>query len=183
LGGRLATEYQILSLSRDGKKERYHTDKTDEGTIRVYFGQASYFLPKGQRYIYEFTYRVSSQVFFYSDFDELNWNVLGTDWDFPILFGSADIMLPDRASVDSYAVYTGRVLSKGQDFEARNLGNRLLVKTTTPLEPGQGMTVAVSWPVGHVVSMCDMVGMAFFWKQHAGLFELLIGVVLMVAYY
>lgn len=183
LGGRLPTEYQILSLKRDGQREDYHTEITDESILRVYFGRSSYYLPKGQRYVYEFIYRVKSQVFFYDDFDELNWNVIGTGWDFPIMSGSAEIILPDRASVGSYAVYTGRVLSKGSDFEAQPLGNRLAVRTTKPLEPGEGMTVAVSWPIGHVVSNDEMTGMPFFWRQHAGLFELLIGFMLMVAYY
>lgn len=182
LGGYLPTDYDILSVKRDGEQESYHTEESDDGYLRVYFGKSSYFLPKGI-YTYEFKYKVSSQVFFYDDFDELNWNVIGHSWDFPILQATAEVVSPQNAPLDDYAVYTGKVLSKGQDFIAREVGNNLQVMTTKTLAPGQGMTVAVAWPSGYIEPQEDMIGWAFFWKQHPGFLIALLGFLTMAGYY
>ncbi len=45
------------------------------------------------------------------------------------------------------------------------------------------MTVSVSWPKGYVQPAHDMIGTAFFWKQHPGLKVMLVGLLLLVGYY
>lgn len=184
LGGILPTQYQILSVKRDGQTENYHTERIDDGkTWRVYFGQRDRLLTIGKRYTYEFTYSVPSQVFLYNDFDELYWNVIGPGWDFPIAKASAEIILPGGAPVQNLAVYTGGVLSTDSNYRAQQQQGSLLIQTTYPLTRGEGLTVAVSWPKGYVHEASSMTGLSFFWKQHPGLRLMLVALFFLAVYY
>lgn len=182
LGGRLPTEYNILSVQRDGVTERHHTEKRDDGFLRIYFGDSSYYLTKGQKYTYEFRYQVPSQVFFYKDVDELNWNAIGTGWDFPIMSGSAEIVF-NGAPIEKFAAYTGKALSKDKDYTSTLEQGRLLINVTRPLGPGEGLTVAVAWPKGYIAENPRMTGMSFFFAQHPGLKILLAGLLVLAGYY
>lgn len=182
LGGLLPADYNIISVTRDGEREPYHTEES-ENSLRLYVGESSYHLPTGRRYTYEITYSVPQQVFFYDDYDELNWNVIGTGWDFPIERASAEIILPGNAPVMQYSAYTGKALSKDSNVRARQQQGRLFVRTNRSLEPHEGMTVAVAFPKDYVSTPSDMTGMTFFWKQHPGLKVMLIALVIMAIYY
>lgn len=182
LGGILPSEYRILSVARGGKAEPYHTE-TSENNLRLYIGNSDVYLPTGQRYAYEIVYSIPRQVFFYKDHDELNWNVIGTGWSFPIERARAEIVLPDAAPILRYNAYVGKALSKDSAVQARQDRGWLFVEAQRALEPHEGMTVSVAFPKGHVTPSADMIGMAFFWRQHSGLSVMLIGLLLMAAYY
>ena len=182
LGGLLPSDYNIISVTRDGKAEPYHTE-VNEGNLRLYIGSSGYYLPPGERYTYQIHYSIPQQVFFYDDYDELNWNAIATGWKFPIEKGSAEIILPDGAPVVQYAVYTGKALSKENDSWAQQGDGRLYVELRQSLRPYEGMTVAVAFPKGYVTQSADMAGMAFFQKQHPGLKAMLLGLLAMALYY
>ncbi|MGB1077674.1 MAG: DUF2207 domain-containing protein, partial [Bdellovibrionales bacterium] len=184
LGGRLPTRYTIQSVKRDGKDEPWHTETNEENNYyRVYIGESSYFLPKGKRYIYEIEYMVPKQVFFFDNYDELNWNAIATNWTFPIHKATAQIILPQNAPIEDFSVYTGKNMSRGNNYEAQIEYGALNVETVQTLDPKEGMTVAVSFPKGYVYEDPSMVGLAFFWKQHPGLKTMLIGLLILCAYY
>src|SRR5262245_17067129 len=67
--------FEIVSVRRDGRGESYHVKDIDNGT-RIYFGSADYLLPPGI-HTYELTYSTDRQLRFFSDHDELYWNVNG----------------------------------------------------------------------------------------------------------
>ncbi len=182
LGGIIPTDYRIISVMRDGERESYHTEES-ENNLRLYIGESSYHLPTGKRYVYEIAYKVPHQIFFYDDYDELNWNVIGTGWDFPIKRARAEIILPNNAPILEYSAYTGKALSKENDVHTRQEPGRLLVESTKSLEARNGMTVAVAFPKNYVTEPPDMKGTAFFWLQHPGFKTMLIALVFMMAYY
>lgn len=184
LGGILSTKYTVHSVKKDGVDEPWHIDQSnDNGYVRLYIGQSNVMLPKGRRYIYEIAYSVPKQVFFFDGYDELNWNVIGADWDFPIKHASAEILFPENLSVENYNVYTGTLLSRGSNYKAQERLGSLYVETQHALNPKEGMTIAVSWPEGYVEAASDMVGMAFFWKQHPGLRIMILGFLILCGYY
>ncbi|MBL4588967.1 MAG: DUF2207 domain-containing protein [Alphaproteobacteria bacterium] len=184
LGGILPSEYSVKSVKKDGMDEPWHIDiNAENGYMRLYIGQSNVMLPTGIRYIYEITYSVPKQVFFFDGYDELNWNVIGTDWAFPINHASAEIVLPPNLSVENYSVYTGTVLSRGSNYKAQERLGSLYVETQHALNPKEGMTIAVSWPEGYVEAASDMVGLAFFWKQHPGLRIMILGFLILCGYY
>ena len=186
LGGALPMKYDIRAVMRDGNIEPHHTkiDK-ENGTLRLYIGKSSVHLPKNKRYVYDIHYTVPAQVFWFSDYDELYWNAIGTQWSFPILKSEIDILLPDQAPVLNYSVYAGKLLSKGSDsdYYVYQTPRKFHVETTRPLAAHEGVTVALSFPKGYVSFSPDRIGFQFFLKQHAGLMNVFIGLFVMLAYY
>lgn len=184
LGGRLPSDYSILSVQKNSIDEPWHTEVSEENAyLRLYIGQSDIFLENGV-YQYDISYKIPQQVFFFNGYDELNWNVIGTGWDFPIEQASATITLPKGAlSIRSYQAYTGTVMSRDKNYKAVPGRGRIFVETTKPLLPGEGLTVALSWPAGFVNPTKDMVGTGFFLKQHPGLLAAFIGLVFLVFYY
>lgn len=150
LGGREVRGFEVLSVKRDGKPEQWHTESRNNG-MRVYIGQKSVFLDPGE-HTFTLTYRSTGQIGYFEKYDELYWNVTGNFWKFTILHASCVVKLPKGASVLQMAGYTGPVGAKGKDFLSGFDDNGdPRFETTAPLPPGNGLTIAVSWPKGIVV--------------------------------
>lgn len=180
-GGAIPMEYTVLSTRRDGAAEPHHAEAM-QGTLRLYIGDPDETLTPGQ-YTYELVYRVADQVFFFDGYDELNWNAIGTGWSFPIKAAQADIYLPGGAPVRSHAAYTGKALSSKSDIRTSESDGRLSVTAENELPPGEGLTVAVSWPKGYVQAAKNRTGFSFFLIQHRGLIIMLAALAATALYY
>ncbi len=89
-------------------------------------------------------------------YDELYWQVTGTDWEVPIEDASARIVLPEGATALQAAAYRGTPAS-GEQVEVAMPGQnvdldsrQVVVPSSGYLRPGEGLTVAVAWPAGLV---------------------------------
>lgn len=148
-GLRASVPFDILEILRDGKPEPWHSEKRANG-IRIYIGSTNVFLPR-QETIYTIKYRTGRQLGFFKDFDELYWNVTGNGWAFPILRASASVDLPPGAKPGSIEGYTGRKGAKGSACRVTGSNDHSVsLATTAPLPPGEGFTIAVTWPKGFV---------------------------------
>ena len=148
-GLRTSVPFELLEVLRDGKPEPSRTEHLANG-LRIYLGSANVFLPHEET-TYTIKYRTGRQLGFYKGFDELYWNVTGNGWSFPILAASACVNLPPGASPRSIEAYTGPKGSKGADFKITGKpGCDASVETTRPLQPGEGLTIVVTWPKGFV---------------------------------
>lgn len=183
LGGILDTDYVIESVKKDGVDEPWHMDHdTENGHKRIYIGDSGVFLENG-RYTYEISYHIDNQVFFFDDYDELYWNAISTAWSFPIERGQIEITLPEGAEVKQFSAYTGKAMSRAQNYTAEQKGSALYLQTTKPLAPYEGVTVAVGFTKGIITAPSNMTGMAFFWRQHPGLPVALLFLLALSAYY
>ena len=144
--------FEVVSVQRDGKAEPHHNEARDNG-VRVYFGDANKTLPPGP-YTYTLTYRTDHQLGFFTDYDQLYWNVTGNGWEFPIDKASADVTLPADVPPERITLegYTGP-----QGSTERNLGTAvdqrsgmLEFHTTAPLDRHEGLTIVASFPKGFV---------------------------------
>lgn len=146
--------FEVLSIKRDGINEAYKLKNRSNG-IRVYIGQSDKHLTPGQ-YQYQISYLTNRQLGYFDTFDELYWNVTGTDWVFPILQASATVTLPDSPILDSFAEvplngYTGAQGSTETNYAAiQSNHNTAKFETTKPLERRQGLTIVIGWPKGVV---------------------------------
>lgn len=168
------SDYEIVSVSRDGKAEPYSVRKSSSSKT-VYIGDNGRSLPPG-RYVYELSYIVKGVVRFQKNFDEFYWNVTGNDWQFPIQFASFRLSLPQGAEVvpGGVSLYTGAAGEKGR--HARQV-RQLFFETTLPLSLGEGFTVSVAWNKGVIKEL------SFFDKHRR---EILWGILawgLVAAYY
>lgn len=89
----------------------------------------------------------------YGAYDELYWDVTGNDWVAPIHGAAAVISLP--ASVPPERVraggFVGHYGARGEDYAiSRTDDGRLRIETDRTLLPGAGLTIAVTFPPGHV---------------------------------
>lgn len=149
-GTRVVVDFDVEKVTRDGKDEPFHTQSISNG-VRVYIGDKDRLVRAGL-HTYTLTYRTDRQLGYFQDFDELYWNVTGTGWAFPIEKARAIVHLPDGARVRDYAAYTGPAGAQGKDFSYTPLVDSIVrFETTRPLNPGDGLTIAISWPTGFVV--------------------------------
>ena len=105
------------------------------------------------RVTYVIRYRVRDALVERPEHDELYWNATGTEWAAGIDSASATVRLPaavDDAALEK-AAYVGRFGSTEQGVAIeRPSGSEIAFRSPRPLEPLEGLTVAVAWPRGLV---------------------------------
>ena len=138
---------QLLGVTRNGVEEPYHTERQGR-FLRIYVGDADVLLDYG-RHTYVIHYRMARQLRHFDTYDELYWNVTGNFWDFPILAAEATVRLPDGAVAEKLVAYTGGFGAAGRDYVAMGEGTATpTFRLTKPLQPRQGMTIAVGFTKG-----------------------------------
>ena len=106
--------------------------------------------PPGE-HVYAIRYRTTRQLGFFKDYDELYWNATGNGWVFPIDVAEARIRLPRPVPFGERAFYTGPQGSTARDAEVvSERPGEIVFRTTAPLGPAEGLTVAAAWPKGVV---------------------------------
>jgi uncharacterized membrane protein YgcG len=165
-GNRLTVGFAVEEVLRDGRTESYHIKPVANG-VKIYIGRKEVFLPAGV-HTYTIRYRTDRQLGYFQDFDELYWNVTGNGWTFAIDQAEARIELPPGAMVLQHAGYTGPQGAKGRDFTAWVSGREIGFKTTRPLGPREGLTVAVAWPKGLVTPPSQVDRARFFLRDNLG---------------
>ncbi|MZR21709.1 DUF2207 domain-containing protein [Sneathiella chungangensis] len=153
-GNQFRVGLKIEKITRDGQPEPYHTERRSNG-IRIYIGDKDVFILDGQ-HTYGITYRTTRQIGFFDGYDEIYWNVTGNGWSFEIVKASARVHLPEGAPVLKYSGYTGFQGDKGTAFATRDFTDGMEFFTTRPLEPYQGLTIAVAFPSGYITQPSEM---------------------------
>ncbi|MBN2010807.1 DUF2207 domain-containing protein [candidate division KSB1 bacterium] len=180
-GNRIKVGFNVTDVLRDGRQEAYHIERESNG-VKIYIGQQDVFLKSGE-YTYTLSYQTTRQLGYFDDFDELYWNVTGTDWDFIIDEASATVTLPTDATVMNVAGYTGYQDDKGQNYTVDQSSTQVTFTTTEPLQPRQGLTIAVSWPKGFVPVPTTRDRVEFIIKDNPSAGAGLIGVLVLLIYY
>lgn len=148
-GKKIKRPIKIVKVTRDGQKEPWHTENITNG-IRLYIGNRKVNVKPGL-HRYTISYSVNRMVGFYKNHDELYWNVTGNEWAFPIEKALCYVYLPEETQILQTGVWTGIRGSKDSNAVVKTTDTGgLLFETTTPLKPGEGMTVALTWPSGIV---------------------------------
>lgn len=101
-----------ITVQQDGSPAIFTTSKNQK-QLRIKIGDPEFTIT--DVHAYDITYRVAAAVNFFSDFDELNWNVTGNDWEVPITKSSATMHLPDSTVTPTTLCYTGPKGSTAQD--------------------------------------------------------------------
>lgn len=180
-GGTVRVGFELLSLTRDGRPEEWHTESITGGT-RIYAGSKDVLLRDGQ-HTYVLTYRSDRQIRFFADHDELYWNVTGNGWQFRIANASARVTLPDGAEIMRTAAYTGPIGSTARNAQAQQEGDVADFTTTRPLAEAEGLTIVVAIPKGVITPPSEAQASAWWWRDNAGTIIAVSGFVLVLAYY
>lgn len=137
-------EFKLLAVERDGKPEPHSTTR-QSGIIRIYAGDKDTNVPPGE-HTYVFRYRTGRQIRWFEGKPELNWNVTGNFWQFPILAVNYNLQLAGGERPLRWTAYTGRLGARGIDWRATTDTTTLMVATTRRLAPGEGLTVVAELP-------------------------------------
>jgi hypothetical protein len=141
--------FDILGVSRDGSPETYHTEY-GHNAIRIYAGSKDSFVSRGD-HVYVLRYSTGRQIRWFDGKPELNWNVTGNFWNFPITHATYHLHLADGARPLRWTAYTGRRGATGTDWRGDiDSAGVLTVETTRRLAPGEGLTVVAALPGGTV---------------------------------
>ena len=181
-GTRVTVGFEVVGVARNGNPEPFAVESISNGK-RIRIGDKDVLLNYGQQR-YEITYRTTRQLGFFTDFDELYWNVTGNGWTFPIEQASVIIRLPSGANIVQPAEYTGRQGENGKDVRVTEAaGNRYAAETTRRLEASEGFTVAVAWQKGIVAPPTDADTWKWWIAGNGGLIALALSLLASAVFY
>ncbi len=179
--------FKIVSVTKNGNVEPYHTQNMDNG-IRIYIGDSNIYLTPGT-YTYKLTYEVDRQLGYFSDHDELYYNITGTGWDFTIDKVTAEVVVPKGVKARDVKTdgYTGFSGDQFKDFSSaineKNGETEVYFETTSPLMSRQNLTVVIGWPKGYVKEPTKQEKFLDTLKDNLGIFGGIIGTIIVFAYY
>jgi uncharacterized membrane protein len=110
----------------------------------------------GQK-VYIINYTINRAINYFSDHDELYWNITGNEWPVAILNSSAQIILPGNFSADKLqktcysGPYGSQTLCTDSKYilEADKFVSNVYFKQAQ-LNPEEGLTIVLGWPKGIV---------------------------------
>jgi hypothetical protein len=174
--------FKVLSVTRDRRPERYFTESHGNFT-RIYAGHKDVLLRRGD-YTYVFTYETGRQIRWFDGKPELNWNVTGNFWTFPINAATYRLHLPGNVRPVRWTAFTGNLGARGTDWRGDIEANgTLVVSTTRPLGPAQGLTVVAEIPQGAVEPPSESTQLWWAFLDYRRWIFGAIGVILVLLYY
>ena len=148
-GSQFRVGFTLGSVTRDGNPESAKIEPISNG-VRIRIGDAEKIVEPGD-HRYVISYSTTRQIGRFADYDELYWNVTGNGWVFPIDVAEARIKLPAAVTLGQRSMYTGPQGSTARNAEVvGEQPGEIQFRTTYPLAPYEGLTVAVAWPKGVV---------------------------------
>lgn len=185
-GNKYRVGFDFISAQRDGQAEMYKIKQASNGVV-IYLGDPNRRLRPGV-YEYQIEYRTDRQLGHFSDYDELYWNVTGNGWGFPILAASGELQLPETLPLERsdlrLAIYTGTFGSNENAGDLSYQGNnRVTFSSQRVLQPGEGLTIAVGFPVGLVPRPSGWDKLVYLLRDNAALLWAVLAVVIVTSYY
>lgn len=146
-GPNLTIDIQNVS-DEFGKKYQYTTSKESDN-LSVKIGSASKYVSGIKNYIIQ--YRVLGAMRFFTDHDELYWNVTGDEWLVEINKATASVTLPESTITDeTTACYTGAKGSTDKNCTVSRNNEVINYTTSQSLSAGEGLTIVAGFPTGYV---------------------------------
>jgi uncharacterized membrane protein YgcG len=133
-------------------------------------------------HFYLIAYTVKGAMRYFSDHDELYWNVTGNGWTVPIKEADAYIEFtkPLAPEVLKGICFTGASGSKEQMCEVTVNESKVYFKSTEMLDYKEGLTISASFPKG-TVAVLEPVKTVYFWETWYGQLLLkILGIALIV---
>lgn len=162
LGETMRMPITVLGVTDENGDTRKAKVSTQGNVVNIRIGHPDRYVSGRQTYV--ITYRVENAIGFFEKYDEIYWNVTGTYWDTDIEDVTATLSLvTDKPSAVQFATcYTGYYGSSERSCEAEVQDKAAVFRTTQPLGPQQGLTVAFGFDKGIVVEPSAF--QKFLWK-------------------
>lgn len=149
-GHPVRSDFRLTGVKRNGRPEESRLVRSEDG-VRIYLGKKDALLAPGD-YTYQLAYVTDRVVAFLRARDELYWDVTGHGWGFPIERAMARVLIPKAGAGGTLRANAeaGRAGTAGTPCRVKVSRGEVLVSSSKPLKPGEGMTVTVTLPKGLV---------------------------------
>jgi uncharacterized membrane protein YgcG len=153
-GGYMRVGFTFEGATLDGAPIPAKVENISNG-VRIKIGDPDKYIDIGE-HRFVIRYRATREIGRFKDYDELYWNATGNGWVFPIDVAEARIRLPAAVKFGQRASYTGPQGSTGSNAEVvEEKPGDITFRTTQPLGPYEGLTVAVAFPKGVVADLSE----------------------------
>ncbi len=176
---RLAVDPQPVT---DEKGSAYRVSKsTEDNSLKLKIGDPNKTI--SGEHIYVIPYTVSGTITYFSDHDELYWNVTGTEWEVPIQNVVATVKLPQALNPSDVRLtcYTGVLGSTLQDCTSV-YNNGVATFTAASLDSSENLTIVVGFPRG-IVAVLEPAPVISFWETIWGKLTIVGLVILAILWY
>ena len=184
LGNQYVVGFDLLGATCDGAPESTRVEDYSNGK-RIYLGSSNVMLPAGE-HEYTITYTTDRQLGFFSDHDELFWNVTGNGWGFEIDHASATVRLPPNLPAEEVRLggYTGLQGSMASELtSSTNSDGSFHFETTRALPPQNGLTIRLTFPKGYIAPPTANDRMRYFVEDNRASIVALVGFTVIILYY
>jgi uncharacterized membrane protein YgcG len=180
---RYVVGFQMLSATRDSAEETFRVENYSTG-VRIYLGDPKAMVPPG-RHVYTLTYTTNRQLGFFSDHDELFWNVTGLGWNFRVDQASATVHLLPTIPADQVTLsgFTGPKDSRESKLSTSREADAFQFATTRPLFVREGLSILLKWPKGYVTPPTFSQKAEYFFRDNRDALLLATGLLVLLLYY
>jgi uncharacterized membrane protein len=153
-GRKYILDFNVLHVSDENNHPYKYQESRSKDWLELKIGDPDKTLTGVKTYVLE--YKVSGALTYFTDHDELYWNLTGDGWEIPIKDFSGSVsfyqLLP--YSNIKYICYEGVKGSTSQDCKIDYLDDKVSISSNKNIVPGEGITLVVSFPKG-VVSVLE----------------------------
>lgn len=137
---------QISNLSVDNE----YTTSRENGNYKMKIGSANRTLTGEQTYVIKYTYNIGKDPI--KDYDELYYNIIGTEWDTVIGNITFNITMPKEFDSSKLGFSSGSLGSTNNSNVKYNVkGNKITGSYNGILEVGEALTIRSELPEGYFV--------------------------------
>lgn len=124
------------------------TQSQESGNLNIIIGDPDSAITGVHQYT--ISYKISGAITYFSDHDELYWNITGNKWQVPILRAQARVFLPIQMQKNDIKATCFQGKEGSKNLCENITTDRDIILSAQNLEPYEGMTVVIGFPKGHV---------------------------------
>src|SRR3989344_2911626 len=167
--------FDIVGVSNlNGKKYKYtQSEDRGRGKLILKIGDPDVYV--SGEYVYKIAYQVKGALTYFSDHDELYWNLTGNEWNVPITSSSTIINYPEEIPLNNVGAkcFTGPYGSSASDCQIDIFRKTINISSNNPLSINEGISAVVSFPKNYFAVLEPKLYTPF-WETLFGKFLMLV---------
>ncbi|CAN5189742.1 hypothetical protein BH09PAT2_BH09PAT2_03910 [soil metagenome] len=181
-GKKYRLDFNVENVIDENGTNYTYNDSRQGDNLNIKIGDANRTITGAHTYI--ITYTVRGALTYFSDHDELYWNITGNEWAVPIAKSSSTIHLPQSIPSEKIKVtcYSGFVGSTTQNCTTLIQGSTVTIESKSLLSNGEGITAVVGFPTG-IVSIVESVEVKDFFTTIWGRIVLVLVLIVSLFWY
>jgi uncharacterized membrane protein len=150
----LVLDYEVKSVQDNQGENIKYSLYTEGNNFVIKIGSENLLISNEKTYV--INYVIGGAINYFSDYDELFWNVTGNNWQVPINHAQLDLVLNNtftNLSLEDFKAicYTGALGVKKENCQINKSSlNRVISFNAYNIKIKEGLTAVIGWPKGFV---------------------------------